>query len=63
MTSRVLSLSLNHHCMNNVILQLILNYSYSGLHFPLHSGQVLKVIAFPLLSLILKPSLIRPNGA
>lgn len=47
MTSRVLILSLNQHCMNNVILQLILNYSYSGLHFPLHSEQVLKSYCFP----------------
>lgn len=35
------------HCMNNVILQLILNYSYTALHFPLHSGQVLKSYCFP----------------
>lgn len=47
MTSRVLVRSPNQQSMNNVSLQLILNYSYSGLHFPLHSGQVLKSYCFP----------------
>lgn len=47
MTSQVLTLSLNQHCMNNVIPQLILNYSHTALHFPLHSGRVLKSYCFP----------------